>query len=121
MASAMALPSASGSLRNLRYAARTSRKIRTGNGLLKTSCKNRLVASGSKRCSRRAYAHLVHGVQDLSLHRLEPIPGVREGSGVDHRLRVLQEAGLHLGGDVEVDDSLYEVILDWCRCSGHQR
>ena len=32
MASAMALPSASGSLRNLRYAARTSRKIRTGNG-----------------------------------------------------------------------------------------
>ena len=36
----------------------------------------------------RAYPHVVHGVQDPALHRLQPIPHVRQRPGHDDRHRV---------------------------------
>jgi hypothetical protein len=58
----------------------------------------------------RADPHLGHRVQDPALHRFQPVPGVRQGPGVDHRVCVLQEAGAHLVGDVDVEDPLLEVL-----------
>ncbi len=63
-----------------------------------------------------AHAHLVHRVEDPSLHRLEAVAGVGERTGVDDRVRVLQEGGLHLVADVGVEDVLLEVVgRGWCR------
>ena len=66
-----------------------------------------------------ADAHLVHPVEDAALDRLQPVPGVRQRPGVDDRVRVLEKAGLHLRGHVDVDDPLDEVVLGGCRRSGH--
>ena len=52
----------------------------------------------------RAKAHLRHLEEDAALHRLEPVAGVRQGTGVDHRVRVLQEGALHFGRHVDIDD-----------------
>ena len=54
---------------------------------------------------------LAHAEQDSSLHGLEPVAGVRQGTGVDHRVGVLQERPLHLLLDVDVDDPLGEVCF----------
>ena len=53
-------------------------------------------------------AHVGHLVQDASLHRLQPVAGVRERAGVDHRVGVLEERPLHLGRDVDVFDALFD-------------
>ena len=42
-------------------------------------------------------AHLGHLVQDATLHRLEPVAGVGQCTGVDDRVGVLEERALHLG------------------------
>lgn len=44
----------------------------------------------------RAQPHLAHHVQDAPLHGLEPVAGVRERPGVNHRIGVLQEGAFHL-------------------------
>ena len=56
-------------------------------------------------------AHVVHRVEDAALDGLEAVAGVRQGAGVDHRVGVLQVAGLHLRGDVDVDDPLGDLVL----------
>jgi hypothetical protein len=56
-------------------------------------------------------AHLLHRVEDPALHGLQPVAGVGQRAGVDDRVRVLQEARLHLRGDVDVEDALGEVVL----------
>ena len=66
-----------------------------------------------------AQAHLVHRVEDPALHRLEPVAGVRQGAGVDDRVRVLQERALHLGGDVDVDDLVGDGLAGWWCATGH--
>ena len=55
-------------------------------------------------------AQLGHPVEDAALHRLEPVPGVGQGAGVDDRVGVLEERPLHLLLDVDVDDLLREVL-----------
>ena len=55
-------------------------------------------------------AHVVHRVQDPALHRLEPVPGVGQGPGVDDRVGVLEEGRAHLVPDVDVEDVLLEVV-----------
>ncbi len=57
----------------------------------------------------RAQAHLVGLVQDAAVHRLEAVPRVREGPGVDDGVGVLEERALHLVHDVDVEDALLEV------------
>ncbi len=54
-----------------------------------------------------ADAHLVHGEEDASLDGLEAVARVGEGAGVDDGVGVLEEARLHLLGDVDVDDVLF--------------
>ena len=67
----------------------------------------------------RAQAHLAHHVQDAPLDGLQPVAGVRKGPRVDHRIGVLEERTLHLGGDVDVDDVLYEILAGFpCRGRG---
>ncbi len=61
-------------------------------------------------CLLRGQAHLAHLVEDPALHRLEPVPGVGQGALVDHRVGVLEVAGPHLLGDVDVDDVFLEVL-----------
>ena len=61
----------------------------------------------------RAQAHLGHHVQDAPLHRLEPVAGIGQGAGVDHRVGVLQEGALHLLGHIDVNDVLHEVRGQW--------
>lgn len=39
---------------------------------------------------------LVHGVEDPAVHRLEPVPHIRQGAGNDDRHGVFEEAFLHL-------------------------
>ena len=56
-----------------------------------------------------AQAHLLHHVEDAALHGLEAVAGVGEGTRINHRIGVLQEAGFHLGGYVDVDDILYHI------------
>ena len=55
--------------------------------------------------------HVVHRVEDAALHGLQPVPRVRDRPGVDHRVRVLEEARLHLLGDVDVGDLLDHVLI----------
>ncbi|GDY77665.1 hypothetical protein SAV31267_071500 [Streptomyces avermitilis] len=57
-----------------------------------------------------AQAHLVHLIDDPAVHRLEAVAGVRQGTGVDDRVRVLEEGALHLVDDVDVEDPLLEVV-----------
>ena len=52
----------------------------------------------------RAQPHPIHLEQDAALNRLEPVAGVRQGARVDDGVGVLQEAGAHLRGQVEIDD-----------------
>ena len=61
-------------------------------------------------------AHLGHHVEDAALHRLEAVPGVGEGAGVDDRVRVLEERPLHLCRDVDVFDAFCSrgLIVCWC-------
>ena len=63
----------------------------------------------------RAQPHLLHHVQDAPLHRLQTVPRIRQGTRIDHRVRVLQEAGLHLGRNINIDDvlnNIYRVVLN---------
>ena len=53
-----------------------------------------------------AQTHLLHHVEDAALHGLEAVAGVGEGTRINHRVGVFQEAGFHLGGYVDVDDIL---------------
>jgi hypothetical protein len=53
-----------------------------------------------------AQAHLRHLEQDAALHGLEPVTRVGERPRVDDGVGVLEERALHLGGDVDVLDSL---------------
>ena len=53
-----------------------------------------------------AQAHLAHLVDDAAVHRLEAVACVRQGAGVDDRVRVLEEGALHLVDDVDVEDPL---------------
>ena len=57
-----------------------------------------------------AQAHLVHLVDDAAVHRLHAVAGVRQGAGVDHRVRVLEEGALHFVDDVDVEDLLLEIV-----------
>ncbi len=57
-----------------------------------------------------AQAHLVHLVHDAPVHRLHAVPGVGQGTGVDHRVRVLEEGALHFVDDVDVEDLLLEIL-----------
>jgi DNA gyrase subunit A len=73
----------------------------------------------------RPEAHLTHHVQDPALDRLEPVTGVRQGPGVDHRIRVLQEGAFHLGRDIDVHDVLDEILVGvpgrgWALAAGHR-
>ena len=63
-----------------------------------------------------AHAHAVHRVEDPALHRLEPVTGVGEGTGVDDGVGVLQEGRLHLLLDVGVEDVLLEVVGEGLLC-----
>ena len=66
----------------------------------------------------RANSHVAHGVKDAALDGLEAVPSVRKGAGVDDGVCVLQEAVLHLAGDVDVDNVLGEVVIH--RLFGHR-
>ncbi len=67
-----------------------------------------------------AQAHLTHRVEDAPLHRLEAVARVGQGALIDHRVGVLEVARAHLGGDVDVDDPLLEILRWGCsRASGH--
>ncbi len=65
---------------------------------------------------RRARADVVleHRVDDPALDRLEPIAHVGQGAGDDDRHRVVDEALLHLLGDLHLGDS----PVRWALC-GH--
>ena len=39
----------------------------------------------------RAQPHLAHLEQNAALNRFETIAGIRQGAGVDHRIRILEE------------------------------
>ena len=56
-----------------------------------------------------AQTHLLHHVEDAALHGLEAVAGIGEGTRINHRVGVFQEAGFHLGGYVDVDDILYHI------------
>ncbi|MGX1506537.1 UNVERIFIED_CONTAM: hypothetical protein RKD43_005162 [Streptomyces graminofaciens] len=60
-----------------------------------------------------AQAHLVHLVDDAAVHRLHAVACVRQGPGVDHRVRVLEEGALHFVHHVDVEDPLLEVVRRW--------
>ncbi len=47
-------------------------------------------------------AHLGHLEKNATLHGFEAVASVRQGSGVDDRIRVLQEGRAHLLGDVGI-------------------
>ncbi len=49
-----------------------------------------------------AEPHIVHGVQDAALHRLEPVAGVGQGAGRDHAHGVIEIGVTHLAGDIEL-------------------
>ena len=65
-----------------------------------------------------AQPHAVHLEQDAALDGLQPVTGVRQRPGVDHRVGVLQEAGTHLGGQVLLDDL---AVDGWGRRGGGLR
>ena len=48
--------------------------------------------------------HLTHHVDDAALDGLEAVTGVGKGAGVDDRVRVFEERGLHLLAHVDIDD-----------------
>src|SRR4051812_9330513 len=54
--------------------------------------------------------HVVHRVEDPALHRLQPVSGVGQRTGVDDGVGVLEERRLHLLLDVGVEDVLLEVV-----------
>src|SRR5690606_21233662 len=54
---------------------------------------------------------------DASLPGLEPVASVGEGTRVDHRVGVLEVGALHLCGDVDVFDALFDRPLR--RSCGH--
>ena len=58
----------------------------------------------------RPQAHLVHLVQDPALHRLQPVPGVRQRALVNDGVGVLQVAAPHLLGNIDIDDVFLEVL-----------
>jgi len=67
-------------------------------------------------------AHLVHLEEDSSLNGLQAIAGVGQRAGVDDAVGVLQVGAAHLLGDVDVDDVLFELLLEaarWCRDVWH--
>jgi len=45
----------------------------------------------------RTQPHVIHGVKNAALNRLQAVPGVRERPGIDDRIGILEVAGLHLG------------------------
>ena len=51
-----------------------------------------------------AQPHAVHLEQDAALDGFEAVAGVRQGTGIDHGVGVLQEGGAHLCGKVLVDN-----------------
>ena len=57
-----------------------------------------------------AQAELAHAVEDPALHRLEAVPGVGQGPGVDDGVGVLEEGVAHLLLDVDVDDPLGRLV-----------
>ena len=62
----------------------------------------------------RIEVHLTHLIDDASLHRLETVPGIRQRSGVNHRIRVFEERFAHFLVQRRFDD----VLLDRTRVKG---
>ena len=60
-----------------------------------------------------AQPQLAHPEEDPPLDRLQPVARVREGAGVDDRVRVLEEGVAHLLLDVDVDDALLDRLVRW--------
>ena len=51
----------------------------------------------------RSQAHLGHLEQDATLHGFQAVACIRQGSGVDDRIRVFQKGRTHLVRDVGVE------------------
>ncbi len=67
-----------------------------------------------------AYAHVMHGVEDAALHRLQAVPHVRQRPGDDDRHGVVEVGGAHLlldldGTDIVRGHSLYGHSLSSCQ------
>ena len=54
--------------------------------------------------------HIIHREQDASLDRFQAIAGVRQSTGIDDGIGVFEETGLHLLGDVDVQDVFLELL-----------
>ncbi len=63
---------------------------------------------------------LVHRVDDPSLHRLEPVPDIGQCPGDDHRHRIVDEALLHLVGDLDLGHAFdwWVLLCHGIRCRG---
>ena len=66
----------------------------------------------------RADPHVTHGEEDATLNGFEAVTGIGQGTRVDDGVGVLEEAVLHLAGDIDVDDVLGEVVIH--RLLGHR-
>ena len=51
-----------------------------------------------------ADAHIVHGIQDAPVDRLEPVARIRQGARHDHAHGVIQVGGAHLLVDIHLLD-----------------
>jgi len=51
-----------------------------------------------------AQAHIVHGIQNTTVHRLEPVAGVRQGPGDDDAHGVIEVGLLHFLVDINFVD-----------------
>jgi len=60
-----------------------------------------------------AKPHVCHLEEDAALYRLQTVASVRERSGVDHGVRVLEERALHLCCDVNILDPLGDLSGLW--------
>ena len=64
-------------------------------------------ASGLLEAGVRPNTHVVHGVQDTPVDRLEAVARIGKRPGHDHAHGVVQVGGAHLGVDVYVLDCAY--------------
>lgn len=68
----------------------------------------------------RPETHFRHLIKDASLHRFQPVAGIRKCPRIDNRVGIFKERSLHLGRDVNVFDPLSDVVLGYVRVfSGH--
>ena len=59
-----------------------------------------------------AQAHFSHLIDDASLHRLQPVSSIGQGSRINNRVGVLQEAFAHFASDIDIYDAL-SAFVHW--------